>query len=75
MHRNAWLRPLHRWLGLLFTATVAANFAAVALGKPPAWVVYAPLPPLFLLMFSGLCLFALPYAARWRGRRRAGARA
>jgi hypothetical protein len=35
------------------------------------WVVYSPLAPLFLLLFSGLYMFALPYAAKWRGRRRA----
>jgi hypothetical protein len=26
-----------------------------------------PLPPLFLLMFSGLYMFVLPYAAKRRG--------
>jgi len=45
----------------------------MALGKPPAWLVYSPLLPLFLLMFSGLYMFALPYAAKWRGGQRAGA--
>jgi hypothetical protein len=35
-------------------------------GQPPAWIVYSPLPPLFLLMFSGIYMFALPYAASWR---------
>lgn len=61
------LRQGHRWIGIFFTLTVAANFAAMAVGKPPAWLVYSPLPPLFLLMFSGLYLFALPYAGRRRG--------
>jgi len=36
------------------------------------WIVYAPLPPLFLLMFSGLYMFALPHAAKWRAARSAG---
>jgi hypothetical protein len=53
---------------MIFTLTVAANFAVMAFGPPPAWVTYAPLLPLFLLMFSGLYMFALPYAAKWRGR-------
>ena len=44
----------------------AANFIAMALGKPPSWLVYSPLPFLFLLMFSGLYMFALPYAAKRR---------
>jgi hypothetical protein len=33
---------------------------------PPPWVTYSPLLPLALLMFSGLYLFVLPYAARRR---------
>lgn len=51
--------------------TVIANFVALSLGEPPAWVVYSPLPPLFLLMFTGPYMFALPYVARWRNGRRA----
>ena len=64
-----WIRQSHRWLSMAFTLTVVANFVAMALGTPPAWVTYAPLPPLFLLLFSGLYLFALPYTTRWRGGR------
>ena len=60
------IRQTHRWLSILFTITVIANFVAMALGKPPAWVTYSPLPPLFLLLFSGLYLFALPYTRRGR---------
>jgi len=66
---SAWIRQVHRWLSIVFTLTVAANFVAMALGEPPPWVVYSPLPPLFLQLFTGLYLFALPYAARWRGAR------
>jgi hypothetical protein len=33
---------------------------------PPAWVTYAQLLPLALLMLTGLYMFVLPYAARWR---------
>jgi cellulose synthase/poly-beta-1,6-N-acetylglucosamine synthase-like glycosyltransferase len=64
------IRQIHRWLSIAFTATVAANFIAMALGEPPAWVVYSPLPPLFLLLFTGLYMFVLPYATRWRSGRR-----
>jgi hypothetical protein len=66
---SAGIRQLHRWLSIAFTLTVVANFVARTRGEPPAWVTYSPLPPLFLLLFSGLYLFALPYAARWRGGR------
>lgn len=64
MHWNTWIRQLHRWLSILFTLSVIACFAALGLGNPPAWVFYLPLPPLALLTFSGLYLFALPYFAR-----------
>ena len=63
MNWSKWIRQIHRWLSIVFTATVIANFAAMALGQPPAWLVYSPLLPLFLLLFSGLYMFALPYAA------------
>ena len=55
------IRQTHRWLSILFTITVIANFVAMTLGKPPAWITYSPLLPLFLLLFSGLYLFALPH--------------
>jgi hypothetical protein len=61
-----WMRQGHRWLSIVFTLTVLANFIARAVqaGEPPAWITYAPLPPLFLQLFSGLYLFALPYVRR-----------
>lgn len=61
------IRQVHRWLSIIFTLTVVANFVAMALGEPPAWIVYSPLLPLFLLMFTGLYMFALPYLAGARG--------
>jgi hypothetical protein len=60
---NIRIRQTHRWLSIIFTATVIANFVARIWGEPAAWLTYAPLPPLFLLMFSGLYLFARPYLA------------
>lgn len=70
MSPNAWIRRIHRWLSIIFTAAVAGNFIAMAAGEPPMWLVYAPLLPLFLLMFTGLWMFVLPYAVRFRGTRR-----
>lgn len=55
MDWNAWIRQIHRWLSIAFTVTVIANFAAML--------------PLFLLLFTGLYMFVLPYAARWRSGR------
>ena len=68
---NEWVRQLHRWVSIVFTVTVMANFAAMARGTPPAWVTYSPLLPLALLLFTGLYLFVLPYSIRWRRGRRA----
>lgn len=70
MRFNTWIRQLHRWLSIVFTITVIANFAAMGLGTPPPWLVYSPLLPLFLLLFTGLYMFILPYVANWRGERR-----
>ncbi len=76
MNWNSWIRQIHRWLSIAFTATVIANFVAMglsrSLGEPPAWVVYSPLLPLFLLLFSGLYMFALPYLSRQSSERAAG---
>lgn len=66
MNWNDWIRQTHRWLSIVFTLTVIANFAAMTRGEPPAWVVYSPLPPLFLMLLTGLYMFALPYAAKRR---------
>lgn len=67
-----WTNPMrqgHRWLSIVFTATVVLNFAvrAIAPGEPSPWITYAPLPPLFLQLLSGLYLFALPYLRKRRG--------
>ncbi len=64
MNWNNWIRQSHRWLSIAFTLAVIANFAAMALGNPPAWIVYSPLLPLFLLLFTGLYMFVLPYVAK-----------
>jgi hypothetical protein len=66
LNLNDWIRQIHRWLSIAFTATIIANFAAMGLGQPPSWVVYSPLLPLFLLLFTGLYMFVLPYAAKRR---------
>jgi hypothetical protein len=70
---NLWIRQAHRWISIAFTLAVIANFVAMAIGEPPPWVVYSPLPPLFLLLFSGLYMFVLPYVANRRSGERAGA--
>ena len=67
MNLNMWVRQLHRWLSIIFTAIVIAIFGSLGLGKQPAqWVYLLPLFPLALLMLSGLYLFVLPYVTRGR---------
>ena len=68
MSWNKWVRQIYRWLSIAFTLTVIANIVALTTGteKPPDWITYSPLPPLFLLMFTGLYMFVLPYAVKWR---------
>jgi hypothetical protein len=65
------IRQSHRWVAIAFTVTVIANLVALGLGQgqPPAWVTYSPLLPLALLLFTGLYLYVLPHAAKWRSRR------
>jgi hypothetical protein len=71
MNWNHWIRQAHRWVSMAFTMTVIANIVVMTVkgGQPPAWITYSPLPPLALLLISGLYLFVLPYAkGRARGR-------
>ena len=73
MSLSSSIRQIHRWVSIIFTATVIANFVALGAlrgGTPPPWVTYSPLPPLALLLFTGLYMFVLPYAARRRSGRR-----
>ena len=68
MNWNYLIRQTHRWVSIVFTLTVIANFVVIFGGgaMPPAWITYSPLPPLALLLFSGLYMFVLPYVARGR---------
>ena len=45
---------------------VIVNIVAVARGKYTVWVGLLALLPLALLLFTGLYLFVLPYATKWR---------
>lgn len=62
MNGSLWIRQFHRWVSILFSAIVLAIFVMLGAGQEPAqWVYYLPLPPLFLLIFSGLYMFFWPY--------------
>lgn len=72
MNWNKWFRQTHRWLSIVFTVGVTTNGIAVIRGKYAAWVGLLALVPLALLLFTGLYLFVLPYAAKWGSGRRTG---
>ncbi len=62
------IRQCHRWISALFVVTVIITTVALAQLEPIVWVSYMPLLPLILLLATGLYLFVLPYAQRWRAR-------
>ncbi|MGH6950847.1 MAG: hypothetical protein ACREH4_08245 [Vitreimonas sp.] len=70
---SKFIRKFHRWVAIAFTLGVIANTIVIATaeGEPAFWVYLLALIPLFLLLFSGLYLFVLPYAAKWRNVRSA----
>ena len=59
---------LTSWVTALTTATTNARKAYN--DNPPPWVTYSPLLPLALLLLTGLYMFVLPYAGKWRSGRR-----
>jgi hypothetical protein len=71
MNWNKWIRQTHRWVSIAFLLAVMINGVAVALGKYSTRTGLMAVVPLALLLLSGLYLFALPYAAKWRRTRRA----
>ena len=69
MNWNKWIRQTHRWVSIAFTAAVIVNFVAVAQKKETFWEGFLALLPLALLLLTGLYLFVLPYAGKWRSPR------
>jgi len=73
---SSWIRPFHRWMAATFTlaviANIVVNFVLAGQEQLALWIGLATLVPLGLLMLTGLYLFVLPYAAKWRGGRHAG---
>jgi hypothetical protein len=63
---NKWIRQIHRWLSVAFTLGVSVNLVAVVIHKYAGWVGLLAGLPLALLLVTGLYLFVLPYAAKWR---------
>lgn len=67
---SRFIREFHRWVCIAFTLGVIANTVVIFMlnkgQQPPFWMYFFALIPLFLLLFSGLYLFALPYVAKRR---------
>ena len=72
MNWNKWVRRIHRWLSIAFAVAVIVNIVALGQKEPAVWVGLLALLPLALLLLTGLYLFVLPYAAKWRDARGAG---
>ena len=70
MNWNKWIRQFHRWMAVAFTLGFIVNLFALKGGEQaPFWVYLTVLIPLFLLFPTGLYMFVLPYAAKWRDQR------
>jgi hypothetical protein len=64
---SKWIRQFHRWTSIVFTLAVIANFVAMGVqgaDRAPDAITYSPLPPLLLLLLTGLYMFFLPYVGR-----------
>ena len=66
MNWNKSVRQIHRWVSIAFTLGVIVNLVAVSIGRYANWVGLLAGLPLIFLLFSGLYLFVLPYAVKWR---------
>ncbi len=70
MNWNKSIRQSHRWLSISFTLLVLVNIVlnifAAGQDQLILWVGIATLLPLFLLLFTGLYLFVLPYTSKRR---------
>jgi heme A synthase len=69
---NKWIRQTHRWLSIAFTVAVIVNGIAVVERKYTAKLGLVAVATLALQFFTGLYLFVLPYATRWRSARPTG---
>ncbi|HEX3684909.1 MAG TPA: hypothetical protein VHU83_20390 [Bryobacteraceae bacterium] len=66
MNWNKWVRQIHRWLSIALTVGMIVNGVAVAMKKYTVWLGALAVLPLVFLFLTGLYLFVLPYAGKWR---------
>jgi hypothetical protein len=67
MIKNRWFRRVHRWMAVVFVASVVLVSVVIATQpEPAAWIYLSPLPPLAALALTGAVLFLQPYLGRAR---------
>jgi hypothetical protein len=69
------IRQVHRWLSIAFTLAVISNIVALVKQEEAAWLGLLASLPMIPLMLTGLYMFVLPHADRWRAARRSPASA
>ncbi len=72
MNWNKWVRQTHRWLSIALTLAVIINGVAVVQGKYNAKLGLMAVAVLALMWITGMYLWVLPYATRWRSGRHTG---
>ena len=63
---DAWIRPLHRWMAIVFSAAAIANIVALVLRVSAPWLGLLAVVPLLPMMATGLWMFVQPYRANRR---------
>ena len=72
MNWNKWIRQTHRWLSVAFTVAILINLVAVLKGRYTNSLGLLAVAVLALQFLTGVYLFALPYATKWRRAQRTG---
>jgi len=67
---NKWMRLIHRWLSAALMVSMVVNLIAVLLHRYNNTLGLLAVLPLALLFVTGLYLYVLHYAAKWRSARR-----
>lgn len=68
MNWNKWMRQTHRWASIAFTLAVIINGIAVVEGRYNNRLGLVAVATLAVQFFTGMYLFVLPFAAKWRAR-------
>jgi hypothetical protein len=66
MNWSHLIRQTHRWLSVCFVASIIVYMIVMSRGPVPGWMNAFPLGTLFLMLATGIYLFALPYLPRRR---------